>query len=153
MKEQTETIKTYIAEDGKRFLNKDECQKYEDILQNVKFFAVRHNPDLAETGTFQSVSVVAVYSKYGHHKKIVENWCVKSMKWPIIGESVMGYGLQPHFNIIDDGYAKKLWNEFEKDKRVETSLFPKYRGKFFLSPIYIDGFPAPTNYMELWKLK
>ena len=54
-KEITKTI--YIANDGKEFLTKEDCEKHErfveEILSRIKYFCIRCNPDLTETGNFQ----------------------------------------------------------------------------------------------------
>ena len=54
-KEITKTV--YIANDGKEFLSKEECEKYEkfvkEILSNIKYFCIGCHPDLTETGYFQ----------------------------------------------------------------------------------------------------
>ena len=51
-KEITKTI--YIANDGKEFLTKEDCEKHErfveEILSRIKYFCIRCNPDLTETG-------------------------------------------------------------------------------------------------------
>ncbi|EXZ16201.1 hypothetical protein M071_4461, partial [Bacteroides fragilis str. Ds-233] len=51
-KEITKTI--YIANDGKEFLAKEDCKKYEDfiekVLSRIEYFCIRCNPDLTETG-------------------------------------------------------------------------------------------------------
>ena len=53
-KEITKTI--YIANDGKEFLTKEDCEKHErfveEILSRIKYFCIRCNPDLTETGNF-----------------------------------------------------------------------------------------------------
>ena len=71
----------FKAFDGKIFTSEAECKEYEkqkkEFLDNLKFFIVNHSPDLNETGLFTEVSLIAVYSEYGLHKEIVNNYCIK----------------------------------------------------------------------------
>ena len=49
----------FEAFDGKIFTSEKECREYEkkrkDFLNKIKFFLVRHSPDLTETGFLQMV--------------------------------------------------------------------------------------------------
>ena len=69
-KEITKTV--YIANDGKEFLTKEDCEKYErfveEILSRIKYFCIRCNPDLTETGNFSHKIYVAVFSKHCYIK-------------------------------------------------------------------------------------
>ena len=71
-KEITKTI--YIANDGKEFLTKEDCEKHErfveEILSRIKYFCIRCNPDLTETGNFSHKIYVAVFSKHYLYKDI-----------------------------------------------------------------------------------
>lgn len=63
MKQETIQTTVYIAEDDKKFLDKEECLKYERRLNQMKkiqFFLVMHTPDLNETGGFTNATYVAV---------------------------------------------------------------------------------------------
>lgn len=77
MKEEIMNVKVFIADDGKKFLDEDECKRYDKIIKNIRYFLVKHTPDLTETGLFKEISVVAVYSENGYHREIVERWCVE----------------------------------------------------------------------------
>lgn len=158
MKEIEKSINVYVADDGKEFLDKTECEKYEELYKNIKYFVVYHSPDLNETGCFMKASVVAVYSgRYGHHKDIVLNWCVKTKGYPILCESVQGYGWQDGFSVSDSQeYAKSLWDAFDKDTKTSSSqawTFPRFDDKVFLSPIEVSGFPKPFDYVTEYGLK
>lgn len=151
----------YVAENGKKFLSIEECKAYESVLCNIKFFIVSHTPDLNETGLFTRNDVVAVYSDRGEHLAIVERWCVSEKGYPILGTSVMGYGFQRHFEItegtIKNGTLQLVierWNKYRKGASVkdEGSGFPLYDNKVFLSPIPVDGFPEPFDYISKWFL-
>lgn len=159
MKEIEKTTKIYVADDGMEFISRDECEKYETLNSNIQYYVVRHAPDLNETGVFMKTSVVAVYSdRYANHMEIVRNWCVKTKGYPILSASVQGFGWQKGFEIIpnnQDGYAKKLWDKFEAGEEVDKHqswTFPTFGEKVFLSPIEVDGFPKPFNYVKEWSL-
>lgn len=140
MKEVTKTITVFEAEDGTCFDKKENCERYEDQLKNVDFFKVSYNPDLTETGYFNSHRYFAVYSKYGYGRAILEEYLRKEMKMSIIGPSVMGCGLQLHYHITD----------------VERSEIDLKR-LTILSPIELDWYSREKipyfNYMKEWGLK
>lgn len=141
MKEVTKTITVFEAEDGTCFEKKEECERYEDQLRCVEFFKVSYNPDLTETGNFNSHTYFVVYSRFGYNKEILEEYWRKELKKPIIGPSVMGYGLQLHCYITD---VKRS----EVDVKKLTSV---------LSPIELDEYPkdkfAYFDYKKEWGLK
>ena len=146
--------KVYIAKDGKKFFDKDECEIYECKLDKIKYFIVSHQPDLNETGMLMKESVVAVYSEYGDHVAIVEKWCIDEKHYPILGCSVQGCGFQRHFNVVcsKDGtdWVKKRWDEYKKGARTNGSVWPLYDEKVFLSPVPMEGFPEPFDYVTKW---
>ena len=101
MKEVTKTITMFEALDGTCFHDKKNCERYEEQLRGVEFFKVSYNPDLTETGNFNSHTYFAVYSKFGYNKAILEQYLRNVMEWDLIGPSVMGYGLQLHYYITN----------------------------------------------------
>lgn len=145
----TKTV--YIANDGKEFLTKEDCEKHETfverILSRIKYFCIRCHPDLTETGNFQHKIYVAVFSKNGiFSKEIAFQWALKKFG-TYLGESVMGYGFQPHFNV----------SEVSKEEYEECSV-TVWGGtlkseKIFLSPEPIQGFPDNINYIKEWGFK
>lgn len=140
MKQTTKTLTVWEAEDGTIFEVKENCERYEDQLKCVEFFKVSYNPDLSETGNFMSHTYFAVYSKYGYNKAILEEYFRKETQRPIIGPSVMGYGLQLHYYIT----------------KVERSEIDVKR-LTILSPIKLDWYSAEKykyfDYMTQWGLK
>ena len=146
----TKTV--YIANDGKEFLTKEDCEKHETfverILSRIKYFCIRCHPDLTETGNFQHKIYVAVFSKNGiFSKEIAFQWALKKFG-TYLGESVMGYGFQPHFNV----------SEVSKEEYEECSVTvwggtQKKKKKIFLSPEPIQGFPDNINYIKEWGFK
>ena len=140
MKEVTKTITAFEALDGTCFDKKENCERYEDQLKCVQFFKVSYNPDLTETGYFMSHTYFAVYSKYGYNEAILEEYMRTETKRPIIGPSVMGYGLQLHYYIT-------------KVERSEIDL----KRLTVLSPIELDWYSKDKvqyfDYMKEWGLK
>lgn len=140
MREITKTITMFEAEDGTCFDKKENCERYEDQLKCVKFFKVSYNPDLTETGNFQSALYFAVYSKCGYNEAILEQYLRKKLDWDLIGPSVMGYGLQLHYYIT---------------KVERPQVDPQYLT--ILSPVGLDWYSRDKmpyfNYMKEWGLK
>ena len=140
MKEVTKTITVFEAEDGTHFDKKENCERYEDQLRSVEFFKVSYNPDLTETGNFNSHTYFVVYSRFGYNKAILEQYLRKVMDWDLIGPSVMGYGLQLHYFIT---------NITRNDINVKNLTI--------LSPVELDWYPQNRNpyfdYMKEWELK
>lgn len=140
MKEVTKTITVFEAEDGTCFDKKENCERYEEQLKGVEFFNVLYNPDLTETGNFQSALYFAVYSRSGYNKAILRQYLQKVMGWDLVGPSVMGYGLQLHYFIT-------------KVERSEIDL----ERLTVLSPIELDWYSRNKipyfNYMKEWGLK
>lgn len=148
-KEITKTI--YTANDGKEFLTKEDCEKHErfveEILSRIKYFCIRCNPDLTETGNFSHKIYVAVFSKHYLYKDIAFQWALKKFG-TYLGESVMGYGFQPHFNVSE--VSKE---EYENYPPTEWGGSKLESEKIFLSPKSVEGFPENIDYMEEWGFK
>lgn len=146
-------IKTiYIANDGKEFLTKEDCEKHETfvekILSRIKYFCVRCHPDLTETGNFQHKIYVAVFSKNGiFSKEIAFQWALKKFG-TYLGESVMGYGFQPKFNVSE--VSKEEYDECSATVWGGTPLKSE---KIFLSPKPVEGFPDNIDYIKEWGFK
>lgn len=91
---------------------------------------------------------MAVFSKNGiFSKEIAFQWALKKFG-TYLGESVMGYGFQPHFNV----------SEVSKEEYEECSVTvwggtPLKSEKIFLSPEPIQGFPDNINYIKEWGFK
>lgn len=150
MKKITKTI--YIANDGKEFLTEEDCKKHETfvekILSRIKYFCVRCRPDLTETGNFQRKIYVAVFSKNGiFSKEIAFQWALKKFG-TYLGESVMGYGFQPHFNVSE--VSKE---EYEECSATVWGGTPLKSEKIFLSPEPVEGFPDNIDYIKEWGFK
>lgn len=140
----TKTV--YIANNGKEFLTKEDCEKHEkfveEILSRIKYFCIRCHPDLTETGYFQHKIYVAVFSEHYLYRDIAFQWALKKFG-TYLGESVMGYGFQPHFSV----------SVVSKEEYEECSATPLRGDKIFLSPKPVDGFPENIDYMKEWGFK
>ncbi len=148
-KEITKTV--YIANDGKEFLMKEDCEKHEkfveEILSRIKYFCIRCHPDLTETGYYQHKIYVAVFSGHFFHEKIAFEWALRKFGH-LLGESVQGYGFQPHFSVSE--VSKE---EYEECPATVWGGTPLKSEKIFLSPKQVDGFPENIDYMKEWGFK
>lgn len=140
MKEVTKTITVFEALDGTCFDKKENCIRYEDQLKCVQFFKVSYNPDLTETGNFNSHIYFVVYSRFGYNEAILEQYLQKELDWDLVGPSVMGYGLQLHYYITDI-----TRNDIDVKKLT------------ILSPVELDWYSKDKvqyfDYMKEWGLK
>ena len=147
-KEITKTV--YIAYDGKEFLSKEDCEKYEnfakEILSRIKYFCIRCHPDLTETGNFTHKIYAAVFSRRYFYKDIAFEWSLR--KFGYLGKSVQGCGFQPHFSVSE--ISKE---EYEKYQPTEWGGSNLESDKIFLSPISVEGFPENIDYMKEWGFK
>lgn len=147
-KEITKTV--YIANDGKEFLTKEDCEKYEkfvkETLSRIKYFCIRCNPDLTETGYFTHKIYVAVFSRHYFHKEVAFEWALHKFRY--LGESVQGCGFQPHFSV-----SEVSREEYEKCSSTKWGGRNLESEKIFLSPKQVEGFPENINYMEEWGFK
>lgn len=148
-KEITKTI--YIANDGKEFLTKEDCEKYEtfvkETLSRIKYFCINCNPDLTETGYFQHKIYVAVFSEHYLYEDIAFEWVLRKFGH-LLGESVQGYGFQPRFSVSE--ISKE---EYETCSPTEWGGSKLKSERIFLSPKYVDGFPENIDYMKEWGFK
>lgn len=141
----------FKAFDGKIFTSENECKEYEkkrkDFLNRIKFFLVRHSPDLTETGLFTNGLLVAVYSTEGLHQEIVNNYCIK--RFGYLGVSVQGCRFQTYFSVssIDfETYMNGVIEEWKGKRRYN---------KILLSPTEFDEFKGIErfDYMKEWGFK
>lgn len=152
MKKQKITKEIYIAEDGKEFLTKEECGKYEDFVKNtlsrIRYFRIMNGPDLTESGRYQRLTDVAVLTpKWNEYQKEVAfEWALRKFGHYLM-ESVQGYGFMPSFEIMPISSE-----EYEKEPDSRFSLVKK-RERVFLSPELVEGFPENYNYMKEWGFK
>lgn len=148
-KKVTKTI--YIANDGKEFLTKEDCEKHEkfveETLSRIKYFCIRCHPDLTETGNFRHKIYVAVFSRHYFYGEIAFQWALKKFG-VYLSKGVMGYGFQTHFSV---GMVSK--EEYEECPATVWGGTPLKSEKIFLSPKQVDGFPENIDYMKEWGFK
>lgn len=142
MKSTKKTVELFVANDGKEFLSKKDCERYEkDVLAEkkyVKYFEVCYSPDLTETGCYNARLQVAVYSFEGYHSTIAMNWCIEERNMKLLCSGVQGWGYLPFFEIRPIS---------------EKEYFTADCQKNFLSPKDIDGFPTKFDYMSHWHFR
>lgn len=152
MKEIEKTITVYVADDGKEFTNKANCELYEKENKHTRWFRVMHTPDLNETGNLLCASYFVVYSDYWCYDAILDDYLRKELKYSKIGPSVMGYGLLEHYKIVNVDRSvidNEIKMDFEvgKTKKIITILSPKKLD-------WIDYENCEYfNYMKAWDLK
>lgn len=135
----------YEAYDGKLFISKDDCKRYEQHLReiaDIQYFVVWAQPELTETGNFTKKIAVAVNKhRYLDAETIVNAYAIE--RFGYIGVSVQGYGLQRYYSVSKipkDNYFNPEYNERGKER-------------IFISTKDVDGFPPATNVMERWLKK
>lgn len=103
MKEKTIQKTVYIAQDGKEFLNKKECEKYEkEYLDKIKFFSICYNFDYNEGRGFQSIVHVAVIPS-GYD--VAEVIALHFSKYFGMLITEAKYGDMVDFEIVEDKYG------------------------------------------------
>lgn len=152
MKKQKITKEIYIAEDGREFLTKEECEKYEDFVKNtlsrIRYFRIICEPDLTETGCYQRrIDVAVLAPKWRpYQKEVAFEWALRKFGRYLM-ESVQGWGFMPSFEIMPISRE-----EYEKEPGSRFSLI-KEKEKVFLSPEAVEGFPENYDYMKEWGFK
>lgn len=147
MKQETIQTTVFYADDGKKFLDKEECQKYErhmNQLRKIQFFLVMHTPDLNETGGFTSATYVAINPDGTDltDEDILNQWAID--KFGFIGCGVMGWRFLKR-------YSFRKVNKVEFDSGIYDSFYKKKADtKVFLSLTPVDGLPEPTNVFTSW---
>lgn len=103
----------YLAKDGKEFLNKEECRKYEEeFLDKVSYFAISYNFDLTEGRGFQSLVYVAVVPSRNDSAAVIANkYAIDVLNDGVFaGQGCQGYGLQEAYAaLIDKISGKGTW--------------------------------------------
>ena len=142
----------FKAFDGKIFTSSSECERYEkkrkEFLDNLKFFVVNHSPDLNETGLFTEELLVAVYSEYGLHAEVVNNYCIK--KFGYLGQGVQGWRFQVYFS-----YRPIDFETYSKGILEDWRGYESHPKKILLSPTELDEFKdiERFDYMKEWGFK
>ena len=151
MKEKTIQKTVYIAQDGKEFLNKKECEKYEkEYLDKIKFFSIYYNFDYNEGRGFQSIVHVAVIpSGYDAAGVIAEKYAIDVLNNGVFaGQGCMGYGLQKTYSL-----HVSTKESFENNEGVNWGCNSSHGTQVFISEKAIEGFSEPYNYRKEWGIK
>lgn len=151
MEEKEIIKKVFIANDGKEFLDRDECQKYEEeFLNKVKYFSVSYNFDMNEGRGFQSVAHIAVIpSRYDDAEVIAERYAIDELCGGVFaGRGAQGFGLMKYYSIRETNKDTYFANE-----GVKWGCNTYDGDMFLISEEPIEGFPTPYNYRKKWGIK
>lgn len=151
MEEKTIQKTVYIAKDGKEFLDRNECEKYEsEFLDKIKYFRVAYNFDLNEGRGFQSVCYVAVIpSGYDDAEVIVEKYAMDILnEGCFAGCGCQGYGLQKTYSLYDS-----TKEQYERNPGAGWGCNSSHGTQVLISEKPIEGFPEPYNYRKEWGIK
>lgn len=149
MKEVKKTVDVFIASDGKEFLDKEACKKYEkevlSYLERVEYFRISSRRDLNETGLFQQVDYAAVYlcNRDYCHQSVVLQHLIDINQGKVIGVNVQGYGVASLFEIT----------EISREQYLEAKpvVWGGTRGtskQIFISEVEVSGFPEPIKVLS-----
>lgn len=149
MKEVKKTVDLFIASDGKEFLDRESCKKYENetlsYLERTKYFRVNSRRDLNETGLFYQADYVAVYlcsRDYCHHSVVLQH-LVDINQGKVIGVNVQGYGVASLFEITEISREQYL-----EAKPVVWGGTKGTSNQIFISEVEVDGFPKPIKVLS-----
>ena len=135
MKEKQTT--TYMADDGKEFISKKECEVYEKKLASMQLWSVTHSPDCCEGRGYHGRTYIRTESA---HQNEVEDFCYKKFGCKSAYVQGVRNGYMPNwsltklkndhvmrgatFGLSEGGYTviKLIW---DKDKR-ELVVDEKY---------------------------
>lgn len=151
MEEKTIQKTVYLAKDGKEFLNKEECRKYEEeFLDKVSYFAISYNFDLTEGRGFQSLVYVAVVPSRNDSAAVIANkYAIDVLnKGVFADQGCMGYGLQKTYSLHNS-----TKESFENNEGVNWGCNSPHGTQVFISENAIEGFPEPYNYRKEWGIK
>ena len=151
MKEKTIQKTVYIAKDGKEFLDKESCRKYEEeFLDKIKYFSIYYNFDYTEGRGFESIIHVAVIpSGYDYAGVIAEKYAIDVLNNGVFaGQGCQGYGLQKTYSLHNS-----TKESFENNEGVNWGCNSSHGTQVFISEKAIEGFPEPYNYRKEWGIK
>lgn len=151
MEEKTIKKTVYIAKDGKEFLDKEECEKYEkEFLDRIKYFSIYYNFDYNEGRGFQSVAHVAVIpSRYDKAGVIAEKYAIDVLNDGVFaGQGCQGYDLQKTYSL-----HSSTKETFENNEGVNWGCNTRHGKQILISEESIEGFPKPFNYKKEWGIK
>lgn len=151
MEEKTIKKTVYIAKDGKEFLDKKKCEKYEkEFLDRIKYFSIYYNFDYSEGRGFQSVAHVAVIpSRYDEAGVIAEKYAIDVLNNGVFaGQGCQGYDLQKTY-----GLHSSTKETFQNNEGVNWGCNARHGKQILIAEEPIEGFPEPFNYKKEWGIK
>lgn len=137
-------VPSYVSTDGITFSSKEECERHEILLTNVKYFRIVYEPDLSEGRGWGKRIVVAVNTKV-NHEKFVEHLC-----YEIFGNKIA---------FIMGHYGNKAlianWMIYEASKEDIEELEIKYRIEDVMvgNCIWEDSIRSEKDIVELKRLE
>ena len=141
----------YIAKDGKEFLDKEKCEKYEtDVLDKMEFFAIEYNFDLTEGLGFRSVVNVAVIPSDDDCARVIaEKYAIDVLNNGVFAEQgCQGYGLQKTYSL-----RQITKDTYDANEGVLYVCNARHGKQILISEKPIEGFPEPFNYKKEWGIK
>lgn len=151
MEEKTIRKTVYIAKDGKEFLDKEECEKYEkEFIDKVRYFAIEYDYDFTEGRGFQSVVNMAVVSSgYDCAMVIAEKYAIDVLNnGRFAGGGCQGYGLQKTYSL-----RQITKDAYDINEGEHWGCNARYGKQILISEKPIEGFPEPFNYKKEWGIK
>lgn len=144
------TIHTFVANDGKEFDTEAECLAYEqNILHKIKYFCVDFDFDLTEGRGWQNNAFLAVVPVRDVDPKdiAIEFALINYGCGHYLVSGVHGYGAQKTFHVRE--ISKKAYDEH---KGIQWTAYKNIPEQLLLSPISIEGYPAPYDYTKVWNI-
>ena len=144
------TIQTFVANDGKEFQTEAECLAYEqNILHKIKYFCVDFDFDLTEGRGWQNNAYLAVVPVRDVDPKdiAIEFALINYGCGHYLVSGVQGYGAQKTFHVRE--ISKKAYDEH---KGIQWTAYKNIPEQLLLSPISIEGYPAPYDYTKVWNI-
>lgn len=142
----------YVAKDGKAFLDKEKCKKYEkEILDKIKYYSIYYDFDYTEGRGFQSLVHVAVVPSGNDDAEVIaEKYAIDILNAGVFaGEGCQGYGLQKTYSLHSS--TRKSFENNEGG--VIWGCNSPYGTQVFISEKAVEGFPEPYNYRKEWRIK
>lgn len=144
------TIQTFVANDGKYFQKEAECLAYEqNILHKIKYFCVDFDFDLTEGRGWTNNAYLAVVPVRDVDPKdiAIEFALINYGCGHYLVSGVHGYGAQKTFHVRE--ISKKAYDEH---KGIQWTAYKNIPEQLLLSPISIEGYPAPYDYTKVWNI-
>lgn len=139
----TKTTEIYVADDGKEFTNRAECEQYEkevvNRLQSLAYFTVIHTPDLTEGRCHYNRTDIAVECGYGPAEHYALQWAIENF-----GPTVaFVMGASPIANWFFNKSSAERYREVTHSY-LASGVSTIHKVLLSDSPHLLSGFPRPT---------